>query len=191
MNTLPNPTGHELIALNQSGVMADLVKTYATFTRTLRDVNPLGILALAMARNPDMPTETAVQQLKTDVTELASFMAVAGEALQETRAKEEQRRAPLVAAAGHRVLEIVGVLQYLPARIRNGEDHVAQKRKKLINSGLTQAELASVTQDFDPAPLLAEQAALQTEQRQLEQFLATRDPAHLPSGFADSLPEAA
>lgn len=183
----PKIDGAEQMHLARAGVIAEAESIRRDSLKSLPGLNAACIVALAMSLSPGEPAAAAVQSLKTKVTEMLHTLSTSGDELQAALQAERGRLAPLIAAAAHRSLEIGGAVQCIESRIRTAEGHQNGKRDRLMKEGLTGSELDRVAAPFDPSELQAERATLLAEQNDLERFIQTRDPQHLPEGFANEV----
>jgi hypothetical protein len=189
--TMTNPTspnlpaidGPELARLARTGVLAEAETIRRDVSKALGALNTAAIVALAMAGAPGESAAVAVHALKSKVADMLRVLQASSEELQAAQRAEHARIAPLVAAAAHRSLEVVGILEFIAGRIRSGESNQNGKRDRLKAAGLIGADLDRAAAPFDPSELQVERAALMIEQDALQQFIQTRDPDHLPASF--------
>lgn len=181
--SLPAIDGPELARLARTGVLAETESIRRDVAKALGALNSAAIVALAMAAAPGESAAVAVGAMKSKMSDMLRVLSASSEELQAAQRAEQARIAPLVAAAGHRSLEIEGTLQGIAGRIRCAESNQNGKRDRLRDAGLTGAELERTAAPFDPSELQAERAALMIEQDALHRFIQTRDPEHLPTGF--------
>ena len=183
--------GVQLMRLARTGVIAEADGLRREVSKVFAALNPAAIVALALSRNPEHSATVALERFKREVAELLDLLSASSDALQAAQRAERQRLACAVAAAAHRTLEIVGDVNRIESLIRSREADGQGKRDRLRKEGLSGAELDRAAAPFDPSELQAERAALLAEQSTLETFLKTRDPQHIPAGFADEVRKAA
>ena len=182
-NALPSIDGPTMMRLSRSGVLAEANEVRKTIQRALGELNPAGIVSLALSLNPEEPPASALAKVKASIGEALAALAAAGTTSGEAHRAEQQRLAGTVAAATHRTLQIAGELANIKARIRSGEYRENGKRDRLRAAGLDGEELDRAAAPFDATALNTEHAKLLEEQHALEMFLRSRDPQHLPEGF--------
>jgi hypothetical protein len=182
-NTLPTIDGPTMMELSRSGVLAEANEVRKTIQRAVGELNPAGVVSLALSLNPDEPPASALAKVKASIGEALTALAAAGTTSGDAHRAEHQRFAGTVEAAAHRTLEIAGKLASIKARIRSGEHSQNGKRDRLRAAGLDGEELDRAAVPFDATVLNAEHAKLVEEQNALETFLRSRDPRHLPEGF--------
>lgn len=180
---LPGIDGTTMMALAQSGTLAEASKVRKAAIRALSELNPAGLVALALSLSPDQSPAAAIAQLQRRADDFLAALATAGRESEDAYRAQQQRLAGFVAAATHRVLEIAGVLANIKARIRSGEHSQSGKRDRLRAAGLDGEELDRAAAPFDATALNAEHAELVAEQGALERFLRSRDKNDLPQGF--------
>lgn len=189
--TLPTVDGAELMRLARAGVIAEAESIRLDVSKALSTLNAAAVVALAMSASPGEPAAVAVQTLKSKVADMIRALSTSSDELQAAQHAERDRIVPLIAAAGHRTLEIEGIVQGIASRIRSADSRQNGKRDRLMKAGLTGAELDRAAAPFDPSELQAKRTALLVEQDELERFIQTRDPQHLPAGFAGEMSEVA
>lgn len=182
-NTLPTINGPTMMELSLSGVLAEANEVRKTIQRALGELNPAGVVSLALSLNPDDPPVSALSKVKAGIGEVLTALAAAGTSSGNAHRAEQQRLAGTVAAATHRTLQIAGELANIKARVRSAEYRENGKRDRLRAAGLDGEELDRAAAPFDASALNAEHAELVKEQDALEAFLRSRDPKHLPEGF--------
>jgi hypothetical protein len=190
-NPLPKIDGAEQMRLARAGVIDEADSIRRDLLKALPNLKAASIVALAMSASPGEPAAAAVHALKAGVADMLRALSAGSEELQAALQAERDRIAPLIAAAAHRSLEIEGTLQSIAGRIRAADANQNGKRERLRKEGLTAAELDRVAAPFDPSEMQAERTKLLAEQDQLERFLQSRDPAHLPEGFSGEVRDAA
>ena len=190
-NPLPKIDGAEQMRLARAGVIDEADSIRRDVLKALPNLKAASIVALAMSISPGEPAAVAVHTLKAGVADLLRALSTGSEELQAALQAERDRIAPLIAAAAHRSLEIEGTLQSIAGRMRFAEANQNGRRERLRNEGLKAAELDRVAAPFDPSEMQAERTKLLAEQDQLERFLQSRDPVHLPEGFTGEVRDAA
>lgn len=183
--SLPIVDGAELMRLARTGVIAEADGLRRELSKALAALNPAAIVALAMSIAPDKSAAVALQQFKDKTTELLGLLSTSSAEAQAAQRAERDRLAPVVAAATHRSLEIVGVVNRIESLIRSREADDHGKRDRLRKEGLSGAELDRASAPFDSSELQAERATLLAEQEALQKFLRSRDPRDIPEGFAE------
>jgi hypothetical protein len=181
--TLPTIDGPTMMELSRTGVLAEANEVRKTIQRALGELNPAGIVSLALSLKPDDPPASALAKLKAGIGETLTALAAAGTTSGKAHHAEQQRLAGTVAAATHRTLEIAGELNLIKSLIRSGENMETGKRERLRAAGLDGEELDRVAAPFDATTLNAQHSQLVAEQDALETFLRSRDPKDLPEGF--------
>lgn len=191
MNKLQKINGAELAHLARAGVIADADGLRREVSKALAALNPAALVALAMSIAPDESAAVALRQLKDKTTELLGLLSASSEEAHAAQRAERERLAGVVAAAGRRSLEIATRESNIDGRVAGIKSHNESKRERLSKAGLSGAELENASAPTSYDELLSERAAILAEQAALEEFLKTRDTAHLPEGFADKVREVA
>lgn len=189
--TLPKIDGPELMNLARAGLIADADGLRREVSKALAALDPVAIVALAMSITPDKSAAVALQQFRDKTTELLGLLSVSSQEAQGAQRAEQHRLAGVVSAAAHRSLEIVGDVEFIDRTIRSGQLRNESKREELRKAGLTGDKLDAAAAPCDFSELQAQSAALLAECEQLQNFLKTRDTAHLPPGFACEVRDAA
>lgn len=191
-NHLQKITSAELrILMRDARLVENVDAMRRDITRAANYMPTVGFAALAIKRRPDLSIQAAFEALMSEVAELIAEMEALGALAVADLDKEEKRLAPVVAAAAHRGLSIVGDISNIDARINSSQRNDAEKRERLRKAGLTGAELERVSAATDNSALLAQRAALLAENEALQAFLSSRDEQDLPEGFAKKVLEAA
>lgn len=180
LNPLPKIDGAELIRLARTGVTAEAENLRLELKRAVSALSPASIVALALSRAPDQSAAVALQLFKDKATELMGMLSAASEEMEAAQRAEQDRLAPLVAAAAHRSLEIVGAVKLIDSTVSNGQLRNESKREELRKLGLTGDKLDAAEAPCDFSDLQAQRGALLAEQAALEAFLKKRDTQHLP-----------
>ena len=107
---LPSIDGTTMMALAQSGTLAEASKVRKSAIRALSELNPAGFVALALSLSPDQSPAAAIAQLQRRADDFLGALATAGRESEDAYRAQQQRLAGFVAAASHRVPEIAGEL---------------------------------------------------------------------------------
>ena len=191
LNPLPMIDGAQLMRFARTGVTAEAADLRRELSRAVNALSPASIVALALSRAPNQSAAVALQLFKGKATELIGMLSTASEEMEAAQRAERDRLAPLVAAAAHRSLEIVGAVKLIDNTVRNGHLRNESKREELRKLGLTGDKLDAAEAPCDFSVLQARRGALLAEQAALEAFLKTRDTQHLPLALADEFRDAA
>ena len=188
-NQTPKIDVAELVRLGQAGAIKEIKILRRQVVRAVDGLSPNAIVVLAMSRHPGIAAAEAFHAFKAEATEFLATLYANAQAADIAVSSDKAALAPMVAAAAHRALEIVGRVESIYARISCNVSMDEGKRERLFKAGLTGSALEDASAPTDNSQLLAERDALLAEGEALQQFLHSRDTRDLPESFA--LPEAA
>src|SRR5687767_7444114 len=126
---LPKITSAELTRLMRNAALVENVCAMRRhIANTANRLPTIGFVALATKRRPDLPAEAAFDVFMAEVADLIAEIETLGSLAVADLEKEEKRLAPVVAAAAHRGLCIVGDISNIDARIKSSQRNDAEKR---------------------------------------------------------------
>lgn len=94
--------GPELMRLVRTGVIAEADSLRRELSKAVTALNPAATVALAVSRSPQHSAAVALERLKREVAEWLALLSASSDALQAAQRAEQNRLAPVVAAAAHR-----------------------------------------------------------------------------------------
>lgn len=180
--------------LNLAALDPDMIAAAEKFlgnvARSARSLHPTSLVATAMTHHPELSPKEALNLFVMEMTPLFAAMMKHSDTIDARIKAEREQLAPVVAAVGHRSLDIQRRVEHIDRLISNSKSRRDGKRGQLIAAGLNLAEVNSHAND-DTFDLQDEREALLVEQAALERFMASRDMGDLPESLAEKTREAA
>lgn len=184
--TLPKIDGATLQQLHRTGAMRNADTIARKIARAANGSPAEAIVALAVARHPDMAPADALAHFGAEVDALIAALEASGRELRTTLAAERERMVPIVAKACHRSIEIGSEISAIDSKINWNKHFDTDKRERLRKAGLSGPDLDMVAAPKDTSKLSDTRALLVAELAALEQFLRTRSPEDIPVGFEEA-----
>lgn len=146
-------------------------------------IQPSSIIALAQDRHPESNPGEAVALLLGEIDLFAAAVKKYQSQFGAVADAEKARQAPTVSRATSRMFAVMKEIELAQHRKTNSAGEVVQRRKKLEDMKVPQADIERLAPAFDASMAEAEIQVLKVELAALEGFIATRDESLLPGGF--------
>ncbi|MBK1725314.1 hypothetical protein [Thiocystis violacea] len=149
-----------------------------------------GFLVEALGMRDDQALDDALERLGGEIDAVYSKLADLIEQSDAARVAGLREQKETFDWAVERRVELERARdRILRAREAGAPESVLQQRAKLRKAGVPEAYIERLAPGRDPAEFNAELAAIDEESAKLSEFVQSRDPAHLPAGYAAEVQE--